>query len=511
MQMNVLKYLERTLDRFRDKTAVRSQELDLTFGEIEKYSKKLGWEIHQRLTNTKLPVAVFLPKTAYSVVAYIGILYSGNAYVPLDVHSPIGRIESILDNLEQPLVITSRQYYGMLTKSVNPDRILVIEEAIGGELEYQNNALLSIAGSVIDTDPAYIIYTSGSSGQPKGVVVSHRSIIDYIDWAVVCFEITHDEVIGNQSPFYFDNSTLDLYLTLATGACLVIIPEQYFSFPTKLLEYVESCGISFIFWVPSVMIHAANVKALDYITVRCLKKILFAGEVMPNKHLNYWRDRIKDALYANLYGPTEITVDCTYYVVNRSFSDTESLPIGYPCRNTDVLLLNDKDQAAARGEIGELCVRGSSLALGYWNDFSKSDKVFTQNPLNQHYFDRIYRTGDLAYKNDFDELIFIGRKDNQIKHMGYRIELGEIENAVLSLDGIHNGCVLYNREKSEITLIYEGEEIEREIRRKLITQIPKYMIPTKYYRLNQLPLNSNGKIDRRTLTDFMMHEDETKL
>jgi len=326
-------------------------------------------------------------------------------------------------------------------------------------------------------------------------------VIDYIDWAVDCFDITSAEIIGSQAPFYFDNSTLDIYLCLAKGATLVLIPEQNFAFPLKLMEYVAEKNINFIFWVPSVMINIANTRALDNIKMDCLKKVLFAGEVMPNRHLNYWRNKLPGNLFANLYGPTEITVDCTYYIVEKKYEDDDKLPIGFPCRNTDVLILTEENRPAAAGEQGELCVRGSSLALGYWNNWEKSDAAFTQNPLNPNYFDRIYRTGDFVYLNEEGEIIFVGRRDAQIKHMGYRIELGEIETALLSMAGIDNSCVLYNKEKQEITMFYEGDDelTKAAIRKRLVEMLPKYMVPTKIHKLDHLPMNKNGKIDRPLL------------
>lgn len=416
-------------------------------------------------------------------------------------------MKSIIDNLEQPLIITSDDYMENLRAAgVDSSSIINIRQAYDETADYEEELVSTFSEPLIDTDPLYIIYTSGSTGIPKGVVVPHRGVIDYIDWATECFDISSQEIIGSQAPFTFDNSTLDIYLCLATGATLVLIPEQHFSFPVKLMEYVAAQNINFIFWVPSVMINVANTRALDHVQVNSLRKILFAGEVMPNRHLNYWRSQLPDSLFANLYGPTEITVDCTYYIVNKSFDDNDKLPIGFPCRNTDVLILTDDNRLAAIGEQGEMCVRGSSLALGYWNNPDRSAEVFIQNPLNQSYFDRIYRTGDYVYCNDEGEIIFLGRKDAQIKHLGYRIELGEIETALLSLEGINNSCVLYNKAKQEITMFYEGEEgmTKATIRKNLVTLLPKYMIPTKIHKLDQMPMNKNGKIDRPQLArDWM--------
>jgi amino acid adenylation domain-containing protein len=510
MRKSVLEYLENTMLNFSNKIAIRSGGIDLTFGSLQKSAKLLGYLIHQKLRRTKQPIVILLSKSIYSLIAFIGALFSGNIYVPIDIAIPIGRIKSIIDDLDNPLIITSDEHYEYLKlNNINSSNIILIQQVLEENDGCDEVILTGIQDAIIDTDPAYIIFTSGSTGKPKGVVVSHRSIIDYIDWAVECFHIASSEVIGNQSPFNFDNSTLDLFLTLATGATLVIIPEQLFAFPVRLMEFIVANKINFIFWVPSVLINVANLKALDYIDCSCLKKILFAGEVMPNRHLNYWRLKLPEALYANLYGPTEITVDCTYYIVNRSFSDQEPLPIGFPCRNTDILLLNQENKIAGTGEIGELCVRGSSLALGYWKDFDKSSEVFIQNPQNYYYFDRIYKTGDLVYLNDIGEIIFIGRKDTQIKHLGYRIELGEIESAILSLEGIKQACVLYNQEKNEITLFYAGNEWkEREIRKTLAPLLPKYMLPSRFYRFEKLPLNTNGKIDRRQLNNILYNKQD---
>jgi non-ribosomal peptide synthetase component F len=249
-------------------------------------------------------------------------------------------------------------------------------------------------------------------------------------------------------------------------------------------------------------VSVANADILTRIPCTTLKKILFAGEVMPNKHLNYWRQHIPDALYSNLYGPTEITVDCTYYIVDRAFDDDEPLPIGIPCRNSDVMLLSENNQRITQpNETGEICVRGSSLAMGYYGNPEKTAEVFVQNPLNDRYRELIYRTGDLGYYNEYNEIMFVGRKDFQIKHMGYRIELGEIEHAALKIDCIGNACALYDTNNKEIVLCYElkSDMDEKNIRKQMLGIIPKYMVPTKYYNLEKFPYNDNGKIDRKEL------------
>jgi amino acid adenylation domain-containing protein len=345
------------------------------------------------------------------------------------------------------------------------------------------------------------MHTSGSTGRPKGVVIPHRGVIDYIDWAKSCINVDHTDSIGNQAPLYFDNSTLDIYLSWAVGLTLNLIPDTVFMFPAKLIDYLEEYEITTLFFVPSVLVNVAQMKVLSPDRLPNLKYVIFAGEVMPTKHLAYWQEVLPEKVYLNLYGPTEITVDCTYFFVDRVYKSDESLPIGYPCKNSDVLILTEKNQHAEIDEQGELCVRGSSLAIGYWNDTQKTDAAFVQNPLQPNYLDRIYRTGDIVYKNSDNQIIYVGRKDSQIKHMGYRIELGEIERAICSLEEINNCCVLYNAGVKEITLFYEAnEEIQLgELRKRLFDIIPNYMIPKKSYYFQNLPINPNGKIDRNIL------------
>jgi non-ribosomal peptide synthetase component F len=247
-----------------------------------------------------------------------------------------------------------------------------------------------------------------------------------------------------------------------------------------------------------VLINVANFDIFKSKKPLYLRDVFFAGEVMPNKHLNYWRKHLPQCRYANLYGPTEITVDCTYYVVDREFRDDEPLPIGIPCKNSDVLILVDQQRLAKVNEEGELCVRGTSLALGYYNDWEKTQKAFIQNPLNKHYPETIYCTGDIVYTNERGEIMYVGRKDAQIKHNGYRIELGEIENAVRATNLVDNCCAVYDFTNKKIVLFYQAaEELNMAAFRKAVSNtIPRYMLPTDYYREDMLKQNGSGKIDR---------------
>ncbi len=496
MQNSVIRYLDQTAESFPNKAAVIDKDGSITFRELRDNGRKIGKAISGKLGCSKKPVFVYLPKSVKMISAFMGILYSGNFYTPTDVSFPFEKVKGILDALKPALILTDEKHAETLKEhGVEAELLLNIDS-----VETENPGPLYLE-KTIDTDIAYILFTSGSTGVPKGVIISHRSIIDYIDWAKKCYDISEKNIIGNQAPFYFDNSTLDIYLMLSCGATLHIIPEHYYSFPAKLMDYVREKQINTIFWVPSVFINVANSDVLSRMDCQCLKTILFAGEVMPNKHLNYWRKYIPDALYSNLYGPTEITVDCTYYIVDREFSDDEPLPIGVPCPNTDVMVLDHGELVTEPDKVGELCVRGTSLALGYWNNPEKTREVFIQNPLNHLYEEKIYCTGDLVHYNQRGEIMYDGRRDFQIKHMGYRIELGEIETAALGLEGIQDTCVIYDAMKKEIILVYVGDESvnANSFRAELVKKIPKYMVPTVYHRLQKFPYNDNGKIDRKAL------------
>ncbi|TBH71737.1 amino acid adenylation domain-containing protein [Aquirufa antheringensis] len=500
MKCNLIEYFNDTVTKFSDKVSLDDNQNQLTFAELDRYSNCLATAILNVSSSFRLPICVYLPKNLWNIVSFIGIMKSGNFYVPLDVKTPFDRTSKILDKLNSSIIVSNSEFRNKLVQCGFSGHIICIEDELESNLTVDSlSKLESIKNSVIDLDPIYSIFTSGSTGTPKGVLISQRGVIDYIEWAREVYSVTENDIIGNQAPFYFDNSTLDIYLMIVTGAKLNIIPEDRFTFPIKLIEYINEKHINFVFWVPSVLNSISNFDAFSSVLPTSLNKILFAGEAMPNKHLNYWRSKYPNALYSNLYGPTEITVDCTYYIVDRSFNDDDPLPIGKACKNTQVLIFSDSGNIVEVGEIGELCVRGTSLAFGYYNDFEKSESVFVQNPLHNFYSDKIYKTGDLVYENNLGELIFVGRKDSQIKHMGYRIELGEIETAIHGIDGIKNVCVLYDNKQSQIVCFYIGDISFADVRKYLLDILPKYMIPTKWILEKEFPFNANGKIDRLNL------------
>lgn len=497
MITNVIEYFENTVKVCSDKAAVIESKQSITFKELEVRSKAVAQQIVRISGLKNKPVAVYLPKSIDSVISDLAIIYSANFFVNLDVKSPNIRLGNILELVKPALIITNTEYLGRLKTISNAFTILNIEEI--EDSHSSQNDLLSRLEHLIDTDPLCIINTSGSTGTPKGVVLNHKSFIDFTEWAIDTLKINDNEIVGSLSPLVFDIYCFELCMLMAKGSTLVLIPESLAAFPASILKLMQHNSITFIFWVPTIMVNIANMDLLSRIALPDLKTVWFAGEVFPTMQFNYWRKQLPDVKFVNLYGPIEITLDCTYYIIDRELKDDESIPIGYPCRNTDILILNEKNERAGVNEEGELCVRGTSLAMGYYNNPEKTAAAFVQNPMNTSYPEIIYKTGDIVYINERGEIIFKGRKDSLIKHLGYRIELGEIEHCIINvLKLVENGCVVYNTAKKEIVLFYENKlEIPvAQIRSALGSYFPKYMIPAEFIRMDELPRNTNGKIDR---------------
>ena len=497
MIKNVLQGLEKAKEQNPDKVIFAQTQDTITYQDFVTKAQIIGTFLTKELQTTQCPIAIFLEKSIDCLEAMMGVVYSGNFYTILDIQSPKERIEFILETLQPKTIITNQKNLKKLQQLQLPQKIDCLEQM---QVPIEEERLKSIRDNAIDTDPVYILYTSGSTGIPKGTVVCHRSIIDYTTWVKETFQINETTIFGSQTPFYFSMSILDVYTTILAGATLYCIPKMYFSFPVKLLQYLKENHINTIYWVPSALNIVANFKALEEIELPELTKVLFAGEVMPMKPLNYWRKHLPNALYANLYGPTEVTDICTYYIVDREFEDIETLPIGKACDNCNILLIKEDGTQAKQGEEGELCVRGSYLALGYYKNPEKTNATFVQNPLNPYYPEIIYRTGDIVKQNERGEYIYISRKDFQIKHMGYRIELGEIETRIQAIEGIIACCALYEEQQNKIVLYYQSNCLtQEEVLQKAKEKLVSYMLPNQVIRLEKMPYNANGKINRTEL------------
>lgn len=496
---HITQYFDKAVALHPDRIAVRDGERKITFRELyerilaEAYgiSKKLGGR-------TRQVVGVFLPKSLETVISDLAILYSGNAYMNLDVKNPGQRIRSILDQTRPALLIAEKD------AGEFADALPVYSLKYTALSLKNKEDLLAIRKQCIDTDLLCLINTSGSTGIPKAVALNHRSFIDFTEAARDANLAGENEIVGSLSPAVFDIFSFELCMMMAYGSSIVILPESSAAFPARLLEMLQKHDVSFIFWVPTIMVSIANLELLGQIPLPALKTIWFAGEVFPTAKFNYWRRQLPWATFANFYGPIEITLDCLYYIADTTLPDDMPIPIGRPFRNTAIMVLDDDNKLIDSGKPcieGELCVRGSSLAMGYYNNPEKTSAAFTQNPLNTAYPEIIYRTGDMVAWNENGDLVFRGRKDTLIKHAGYRIELGEIEHVAIATGLVANCCAMYDYANKKIIFVYEAATPlpEKTIRQELGNVLPRYMVPGVYRHLQSMPRNANGKIDRMLL------------
>jgi len=501
VKTHLLDYFEETANKKSGLVAIKHNSQEITFGTLMEHAIKLGTTLVSKTNGViNTPIAVFLPKEIDTVVTDLGIMYSSNPFMNLDVKTPKERIMNIFDLVKPAAVVTNKKFVKGLSDVDIP--IIIVDELNWDELTDDYDALKERRKRLIDTDPFCLINTSGSTGTPKGVVLNHRSFFDFMAVSNEQFDFDGSEILGSLSPVVFDIYDFELCMLMVNGSQLVLLDAMLAAFPARLLEKMVDTHVNFIFWVPSIMVNIANMQLLDKIALPDLKLVWFAGEVFPTKQFLVWYDKLPNTTFANLYGPIEITLDCTYYVVNERPVETEPLPIGIPYHNTDILLLNDQNEKCAIGEEGELCVRGTSLAMGYYNNPEKTAAAFTQNPLNSSYPETIYRTGDMAYMREDGNIIFKGRKDSLIKHMGYRIELGEIEHVIENdLKLVKYCCAVYQYAKKEIVLYYESESemTDKDFRTAISKVFPAYMIPSVFIKMDELPRNTNGKIDRLKL------------
>lgn len=487
----VLEYLE----NINNHNKVIDINGSFTYQEVLEKARKIGSYLGRLVLRNK-PVPVFMEKSKETVVTFMGILYAGSFYSLLNVGLPEVRLKQIMNVLDVDYLVTDYEHLGDAQKMFPDKKIYLYEEMVKEDVN--DELLSSIRRTVLDSDPVYANFTSGSTGVPKGVVVGNRSIIDFIDTFVDTFNIDSIDVIANQAPFDFDVSVKDIYSALKTGATLVIVPKEYFSKPTLLIEYLITNKVTTLIWAVSALCLISTFHALDYKTPNSINKVLFSGEVMPLKHLKIWMDHLPEATFVNLYGPTEITCNCTYHVIDKAREYTK-IPIGQPFNNEEIILIDENNEIVNDDlQKGEICVRGNTLALGYYRNLEQTNKVFVQNPTNHEYRDVIYKTGDIGYYEN-GELYFGGRKDFQIKYLGHRIELEEIDKAIGDIEGIIRSVVIFKEEKNQLVAFYIGNVDEKELYELLIKQLPIFMVPKKLKKVEDFPLTKNGKIDRKQL------------
>ena len=497
MQTNILEYLEQTAPRLPDKTAFADDNMQLTFAQVQQNAKAIGTKLLADGLYGE-PVVVFMEKSPAAINAFFGVVYAGCYYVPLDVEMPAFRIEMILEQLKPRAVICDAATEAELPKFGCQGKSYRFDEII--QTPVDDAAIAAVRAKQLDIDPIYIVFTSGSTGVPKGILACHRSVIDYIENLSETLGFSEETVFGNQTPLYFDACLKELYPTLKFGATTWLVPKSCFSFPIKLVEYLNAHEINTVCWVVSALTMISATGTFKTVQPKTLRTVAFGSEVFPVKQFRLWKEVLPEAHFTNLYGPTEATGMSCYYHVDREFADTDSIPIGKPFHNTGIILLDENNKEAAYGQPGEICIRGTCLTMGYYGQPEKTAEVFTQNPLQTRYPELIYRTGDIAHYNEDGNLVFVSRKDYQIKHMGHRIELGEIEMNCGLYDGVEACGCIYDKVKGKIVLFYTGPAEKADLAAYLKQRLPRYMQPNKVFKLDTMPHTPNGKLDRKALT-----------
>ena len=497
---NVLKYLCASADRYPQRTSVLDDSKAYTYEAYYGLTRRIGSGL-AAAAGQRQPVGVYMEKCADAVAVFMGAVWAGCFYSCLNTELPGARLQQIVSVLEPGVIVTQQSLLDRARELFPQTRLLTVESL--SEEKVDADLLDLRQARAIDTDVLYVNFTSGSTGVPKGIAVGNRSVMDFIDCFVPLFGIDCTDVIANQAPFDFDVSVKDIYSALHAGAALAVVPRRLFSAPTQLIDFLCDTGTTTMIWAVSALCLITGFHALDYRTPETVKRIIYSGEVMPLKALKEFRQHLPDVLYVNVYGPTEITCNCTYHILEKDRDYADGVPIGVPFPNEDVFLLDGENRLVEDPDTeGEICVRGTALALGYYRNPEQNQAHFVQNPLNPNYPERIYRTGDLGKYNDRGELVFSGRKDFQIKYMGHRIELEEIERAMNAIDGVERACCLFDEKRSRLKGFYVGSIDKDALHGAMKKDMPAFMVPGILRQVEAMPLTKNGKIDRKKMAEM---------
>ncbi|MBA4367691.1 MAG: D-alanine--poly(phosphoribitol) ligase [Desulfobacterium sp.] len=522
--VNLLQHLLiKSAKQYPDKNAIVYHDEKITYKDLDLVTSKLAATLLENGVQRGDRIGVYINKSIPSIISILGILKACGVYVPLDPNAPLKRLAYIIENAGMKCLLTSTRKgdnVQQMFPEKNPlDMVLLTDDFKKLEADLSVKVIpweeilkrgdASFPDNLsIETDLAYILYTSGSTGTPKGVMISHYTSLSFINWSYHEFEIRPEDRVSSHAPLHFDLSIFDIFTSLQAGATIFLVPEEYSIFPRRLIKFIQDNKITVWYSVPSILMHMmvhGNMKNNSFLDLRL---ILFAGEVFPVKYLRELMSIIPHAGYYNLYGPTETNV-CTYYKVDQLEPERiKPVPIGKACSNTDVFALDgNKNIVTEVGKEGELYVRGSCVAQGYWCDLEKTESYFIKNFLNPEFDEKLYRTGDIVTLDEKGNYNLIGRKDHMIKSRGYRIELGEIEAALYAHQGVKEAVAvavpdefITNKIKAFVVPKNSDSLTKIEIEKHLSELIPHYMMPEMIEFCKSLPKTSTGKIDRKAMT-----------
>ena len=514
-------------------TAVVMGTETMTYGQLESSSNQLAHLLRQSGCKKGDRVCILMPKSPAAIVSMIGILKAGCMHVPIDSATPAARIRHIFDSCENRWILGASRVTPLLDELLADDALRA-RTSVGwldslapsgtnftaaftrADLEAAPEGAVPQQGTA--EDGSHILFTSGSTGVPKGVVITHSNVAAFVAWALKHYGIDHTDRFSGHTPFHFDLSTFDIFGTITAGAQLHLVPTETALLPPKLAEFIRDSELTQWFSVPSVLNYLAKFNAVRENDFPSLRRVLWCGEVLPTPALIYWMERLPKVRFSNLYGPTEATIASSYYDVTVRPADPKApIPIGKPCEGEQLLVLDEKLQPVPAREIGDLYISGAGLSPGYWRDPQKTAAAFLSDPHNGAPSGRLYRTGDLAWRDEDGLIFFVGRADTQIKVRGYRIELGEIETALNSMGKLQECAVVAiptdNFGGWMICCAYvvrpDDDVSLGDLRDHLKKLVPNYMFPARWMPFDALPKNANGKVDRPLLKErFVQNERE---
>jgi amino acid adenylation domain-containing protein len=520
--------LSESAARHPDNEAIHFKGQRITYAELEKETNKLAHQLLAVGITKGARVGIHMNRSISSIVAACGVLKAGGAYVPIDPMSPSERINYLINQCEIKTLLTLHERLKNLRQGLSensPLKTIIVMDGL--ETSPQPVASARIIDwrdirddleegapgvNILDSDLAYILFTSGSTGSPKGVMITHLNSLTFVNSAYEFFKIKKEDKLSNVCPLHFDMCVFDIFVALRAGACIVIVPETTSIFPLKLAETIAKNKISIWNSVPSALSLLANFTNLDNYDFSSLRLILFAGEIFPLKYLRRLQQSIPRARFCNMYGQTEANSSTYFWADHLPPEASGILPIGRSLPNFEVFALDDEGKQINKpGQEGELYVRASSVALGYWADHEKTEQSFVRNPLRPELNERVYKTGDLVRLDDSRNYVFLGRKDHMIKSRGYRIEIGEIESVLCNHPEVKNAVVipipddLIGNRISVIVVPSTPNRITKsDILKHCSARLPKYMVPEIVEFCDSLPATSSGKVDRKKLSGLVM-------